>query len=407
MISLIKMALRDLGRNRRRSFFSALALGIGLALLMLIATVINGEFYHALDAAIKLQSGDLQVRAGSYDESKTSLAWKDLIADPQAMASQIAGLAPVQVATPRLYASGIVASGNQSLGVRIVGIDPASAANAPYRDGLVNGQFLAADDQKGIYIGWSLADKLGLKTGDTLMLMSNTSNGDVDQQPFEIRGIFNIHEPIIDQGTVFLPLAKAQALTKTENHASLIFVLLKDRSQTAAVVNALKTSQYQVKTWEQLNDLLVTTEQMVGAYYYLIYLIVLGITATVIVNTLIMAVFERTREIGILAAIGMKASRIMAMFFAESTLLAVGGIVIGLALGAVLVYWDVNYGVYIGNMGVSGMLLGDRLLGRFVPGDVVTVAVLALVVALVSALYPALLAARMEPVEALRGGKQA
>ena len=131
MIQLIKMAYRDLGRNRRRSLLSALALGIGLALLLLMASVIAGELRGSLDSSIKLQSGNLQVRAKTFDENKTSLAWTDLVENPDKIAGQIAGLPQVQVATPRLYASGIVTAGDNSLGVRIMGIDPPSAANAP------------------------------------------------------------------------------------------------------------------------------------------------------------------------------------------------------------------------------------------------------------------------------------
>jgi ABC-type lipoprotein release transport system permease subunit len=405
MMQLYKMAFRDLGRNRRRSIFSSLALGIGLALLLLMAAVITGEMRDAVDASIKLQSGDLQVRAKSYNEDKTSLAWEDLIADPDQISAQIASLAPVAVATPRLYASGIVATGDVSMGVRIIGIEPGSPANAPYQEGMVSGDFLTTDDREGVLIGQSLADKLKLKAGDTVNLLVNTSNGSVDQQPFTIRGIYTTHTPGFDQSTVFLPLAKAQAITQAGNHASLIFVLLKDREQTNAVVAALQSSQYQVLTWQQQNQIIDQTEQLANAFMIVIYLIVLGITATVIVNTLIMSVFERTREIGILSAIGMKGSRIMAMFFAESSLLAIGGIFIGLVLGGLLVAYFARYGFYIGNIGVTGITLGERIYAYLKPGDAIYLTILAFVVTLVASLYPALLAARMEPVVALRSEK--
>ena len=405
MIHLYKMALRDLGRNRRRSFFSALALGLGLALLLLMAAVIAGEMRGALESSIRLQSGHLQVRAPSYDEDKTSLAWKDLIEHPDQLAAQIASLSQVKVATPRLFASGIVAAGNESVGVRIVGIDPSSEANAPFRDGMVTGEFPTADDREGILIGQPLAEKLSLESGDRINLLVNTSNGDVDQQPFVIRGIYSTHTPGYDQSVVFMPLAKAQAIAQAENHASTIFVLLKDRDQAGAVIAALQTGPYQIKTWEQMNQVLVQTEQMAGAYMFLIYLIVLAITATVIINTLIMAVFERTREIGILSAIGMRGGRIMAMFFAESSLLAVGGIAMGLVLGGLLVAYATQYGFFIGNLGVTGILLGERIYAYLTLKDTISLTVMAFVVTLLAALYPALLAARMEPVEALHGGK--
>jgi ABC-type lipoprotein release transport system permease subunit len=405
MIQLYKMALRDLGRNRRRSFFSALALAIGLALLLLMAAVINGEYRGSLDTSIRLQSGHIQVRAKNYNEDKSSLAWEDLVENPGVIAAQIAALPPVQVATPRLYGNGIVETGDQSVGVRIMGIDPPSPANAPFQNGLVSGAFLTADDQKGIVIGQPLADKLGLKTGDQVNVLANTSNGDVDQQPFIIRGTYTTHTPAFDESTIFMPLIKAQAIAKAGDHASAIFILLKDRDQIGAVVAALQTSQYDVITYLQMNELIVQTEDVSNSYMMLLYLIILGITATVIVNTLIMAVFERTREIGILSAIGMKGMRIMAMFFAESSLLAVGGIAMGLLLGAILVAYATYVGFYLGNLGVTGMLLGERIYAYATLNDTITLTITAFVITLLAALYPAMLAARMEPVAALRGGQ--
>ncbi len=407
MLQLYKMAFRDLGRNRRRSFLSALALAIGLALLLLMAAVVAGEIKASMDSSIKLQSGDLQVRASSYNEDKAGLAWKDLIANPDQVAAQIASLAPVQVATPRLFASGIIAVGDNTAGVRVIGIDPPSAANAPYRDGLVSGMFLSADDRQGVLIGQTLADKFNLKAGETVNLLVNTANGKVDQQPFIVRGIYTTHTPTYDENTVFLPLAKAQAMTQTENHASTIFILLKDRDQTDAVAAALQGNNYQVKTWVQMNDLLVQFQQLSDAYMVVLYLIVLAITATVIVNTLIMSVFERTREIGILAAMGMRGGRIMAMFLAESSLLAVGGIAMGLALGALMVYYATVHGFYIGNYGASGIMLGDTIYAHLTASDTVKLTITAFIISLLAALYPAALAARLEPVDALRGGKLA
>jgi len=405
MIQTIKMAWRDLGRNRRRSFFSALALGIGLALLLLIASVLDGEMRGSMDTAINLQSGHLQVQSKTYNVDKMSLDWQDLVENPAQIAAQVSALEPVKVATPRLFVSGIVGSGEQSAGVRIYGVDTASAANAPYKDGMIAGSYINNDDRDGVLMGQTLADKMGLKAGDTFNLLVNTSNGDVDEQQFTIRGIYSTRTPGFDESTLIMPIAKAQAISGAGDRASTIFVLLKDREQTDAVVNALQSSQYQVKTWRQLNDVLVQTEQLSSGYMVLIYLIVLAITATVIVNTLIMAVFERTREIGILTAIGMKSRRVMTMFFAESALLAVAGIIIGLILGGMMVWYFTTYGFFIGNMGVNGIMLGERIYAHLTLNDAVTLSLLAFVVTLLAALYPALLAARMEPVVALRGGE--
>lgn len=400
------MAFRDLGRNRRRSFFSSLAVALGLAMLLLLAATVKGEMSGAMDSTIKLQSGHLQVRGTSYDEGKTSLRWEDLIANPEQVAAQIAGLAPVELATPRLFASGILAVGDESAGVRVFGIDPASAANAPYRAGMTSGSFLTADDRNGILIGKTLADKLTLKAGDTVNLSVNTSNGEVDEQPFIIRGIYDTNSGGFDGVTVFMPIAKAQTITQTEKHASTIFVLLKDKEQTNTVANALQSPNLQVLTWTKMNELGVQAETLANSYMIMLYLIVLGITGTVIVNTLIMAVFERTREIGILMAIGMKSRRVMAMFLSESALLAVGGIIMGLILGLLSVLLFSIIGFHIGNIGYStSFLVGNVIYPQFSLNDTVNLTILTFIITLLAGLYPAFMASRLEPVEALHGGK--
>ena len=405
MINLFKMAIRNIGRNRRRSFMSALALALGLTLLFFMAGVVEWEMKDSMENTIRLQSGHLQVRNQNYNEDKTSLAWEDLIEAPQAVAAQVASLAPVQVATPRLYVSGIVAVGEQTAGVRILGIDPASAANAPFQDGLQSGAWLAADDREGILIGKTLAEKLALNTGVTAPLLVNTSNGEVDQQNFTIRGIFDTGIPTYDESIVLLPLAKAQAIAQAGDHASMIFVLLKDRAQTDAVVAALHSGQYETKTFTQLNPLFVQFDQLANSFMIILYLIVLAVTVTVIVNTLLMSVFERTREIGILAAIGMKSGGIMTMFFIESVILAVGGILFAIIAGAPLVNWLGGIGIPITNFGLTNFLLGERLHSVVTAKAILNLSVLAIVVTLLGALYPARVAAKMEPVEALHAAQ--
>jgi ABC-type lipoprotein release transport system permease subunit len=102
MMQILKMAFRDLGRNRRRSFFSALAVGGGLALLIVMSSVVAGEMGSALESAINLQTGHIQIRAATYDENKSSLKWEDLVANPDEIVTKIAALSQVKAATPRL-----------------------------------------------------------------------------------------------------------------------------------------------------------------------------------------------------------------------------------------------------------------------------------------------------------------
>ncbi len=403
MTQAFKLAFRNLGRNKSRSLLSALAVGVGMALLLLMVSVLEGEMTGALQNTIRLQSGHLQIRPVSYEEGKISLKWEDLIADPDQVAGQIKSLSQVTVATPRLIASSILTLSDESKGVQILGIDPDSAANQPFREGMIAGEFIKADDREGILIGNILSDKLSLKVGDKVNLLVTTSNGDVNEQLFTVRGIFTTRTPGYDESTVMMPLAKAQAITATENHASTIFVMLQNDKDAEAVAQAIQSNNYKVLTWREQNVFITQFEDYANAFFIVLYLIVLGITATVVTNTLVMAVFERTREIGILAAIGMKGRGIMAQFLAEAALLATGGVIGGLIIGGALVAYFTVYGIYIGDFGITGVLFEDRIYAHLTLENTINLAIITYIITLVASLYPARLAARMEPVEALHG----
>lgn len=403
MTQLFKMAFRDLGRNKRRTILSALAVTIGMGLLLLMAATVSGEIRGALENSVKLQSGHLQIRATNYEESKVSLKWEDLIQNPDQIVAQVMALPQVAVATPRLFATGIITLGDNSRGVQVIGIDPASAANQPIRQGVIAGDFITRDDREGIVLGKPLADKFKVNVGDQVSLLVNTSDGTVNEQNFVVRGIYTTENYLYDQDTIFMPLAKAQTITGTEDHTSTIFVMLKDRDQADAVAMALQTSGYKILTWRKMNELVVEFDKFAGAYMVVLYLIVLGITATVVTNTLVMAVFERTREIGILSAIGMKGPRIMAQFLTEAFLIATSGVIGGLILGGLLVAYASRYGFTIGNVGVTGFLIGDTIYAYLKVQDMIALTITTYIITLIASLYPAMLAARMEPVEALHG----
>ena len=403
MLQTFKLAFRNIGRNKTRSLLSALAVAVGMALLLLMASVMEGEMRGAMQNSIRLQSGHLQIRPASYDENKISLKWEDLIENPDQVVEKVKSLPQVTAATPRLIASAILSISDESKGVQVLGIDPASEANQPFRTGMIDGQFIQADDREGILIGQTLADKLGLMVNDNVNLLMTTSNGDVDEQLFTVRGIYSTRIPSYDESTILMPLAKAQAFTATENHASTIFVLLQTPEQADPVAQALIAPNLRVLTWREQNALITQFEDFAGVSLIIFYLIVLGITATVVTNTLVMAVFERTREIGILAAIGMKGRGIMAQFLMEAALLATGGVIGGLLIGGALVAYFTVYGIYIGDYGVTGLLFEDHIYAHLTLENTISLTIVTYVITLLASLYPARLAARLEPVEALHG----
>ncbi len=398
------IAYRDLGRNRRRSFFSLMAVALGLTLLIVLDGFISGIMESTLENSIRLETGHVQVRATSYEDEKVSLQWDDLLDSPDALAARASALSEVRAAAPVLWASGILNTREESVGTRIFGIDATSSLYDPFREAMVAGEFLAPDDRRGILIGQRLADDLGLGVGDRASLAVVDSDGRGTEGTFTIRGLFSTGVFSYDDGAVFMPLSKAQALTRTDGHASAIVLLLHRQDDADQVAAALKSPGVAVLTWEKLLEVFLITIETGMAFYVILYGIVILIVAVIIANTLLMSVFERIRELGILAALGMKGWQIMLMFFLEAALLGLAGLAVGIVLGSAGVAYLAQTGIPIGSMGeaAAGIALGSTMNARFNPGGMLSLSAWTFAITLLASLYPAWFAARLEPVEALR-----
>jgi ABC-type lipoprotein release transport system permease subunit len=398
------IAYRDLGRNRRRSIFTLLAVALGLALLMNLHGLIAGVIDGTLQNSIRLQTGHVQVRASSFDNQKLSLQWKDLLDTPAALVARAAAMPGVKAAAAVLWAGGVLSTGNDSAGVQLYGVDTTSTICAPIRQGMVAGQFLTADDREGILIGKHLADSLGLAVGRTVNVAVVDANGQPSQTTFTIRGLFATGTPSYDDSAIILPLAKAQAFTSTQGRASAVVILLNRQDDAAKVAAAMDGPGLTALTYLDLNQVLLTTMQLGLVFYKILDFIVILVVAVIIANTLLMAVFERIREMGILAALGMKGRQIMLMFLLEAATLGLAGIVVGFALGSAGVEYLAHTGIYMGDMATaaSGIALGTSLYSQYDLATFAWLCLATLIVILLAALYPAWFAARREPAEALR-----
>lgn len=398
------IAYRDLLRNRRRSLFTMLAVALGLALLIVLNGYIAGVLEDSLQNSIRLQTGHVQLRAQSYAEEKVSLQWKDLLNQPEEIAMRASALPAVQAAAPVIWATGMLNTADESGGVRVYGIDTTSALYTPIQNGLVAGAYLAADDRNGILIGQNLADSMGVGVDQKISLTVVDADSEPIEGIFTIRGLFNTGIPSYDDSALFMPLSKAQAFTRTERHASAIMMLLHQQADTDSVAATLATPGITALTWRDLNAILLQTMATGMSFYMILDAIVMLIVAVLIANTLLMAVFERIREMGILAALGMKGSQIRTMFLLEATILGLVGIVVGLGIGCAGVAYLATAGIPVGDMGkaADGIALGTVLYARFVPGTFAVLSGVTFVIILLASLYPAWFAARLEPVDALR-----
>jgi ABC-type lipoprotein release transport system permease subunit len=398
------IAYRDLGRNRRRSGLTMLAVTLGLTLLVLMSGLVAGIFDSMISNSILLSSGHVQVRAEDYVMERPSLKWGDLLDNSAELLGSAAGIPGVETVAPVLWAGGFINTVDDLVGVSVTGIDPNSSFHDPIRGGLVSGEYLSIDDREGVLVGVKLAEELGLNVGSKISLLVNTSDGDTDEDVFNVRGVFSTGIVNYDSGTVYMPLPKAQAISGAGDRLSALILLTEDAEMAKPVAAALRSPGYSVVTWEDMNALILQAIDQGMIFYYLIYGIVILVVAVLIANTLLMGVFERTRELGILAALGMKGRQITAMILLEAGSLALLGILGGIILGSLLVWYLSLNGIPIGDdvaSMVEGIAYPSVFFAKIAPRDTIALSLAMLVIVLLGALYPARFAARLEPVEAL------
>ncbi len=399
------IAYRDLLRNRRRSILTLLAVALGLAMLMMFNGLIAGVWQDALQNSIQLRTGHLQLRAPTYQEKKLSLQWQDLLDNPGGLATRLNQMSEVKAAAPVLWAGSILSTGDESVSLQIFGIDPTSPLYDPIRESLVSGDFLTPDDRSGIMIGQPLAASLGVGVGQRVNLALVNADGNAETANFTIRGLFSTGIVSYDESAVFMPLGKAQAMAGTGDRASAIVVLLHRQDDAEKMAAAIQSPGVATLTWREANEFVLQTVDTAMGFYAILDGIVMLIVAVIIANTLLMAVFERFREIGILAALGMKRRQIMQIFLFEASILGLAGIVVGFALGSVGVVYLSNVGIPIGaaaSVAGSNFAIGSTMYAHYAPDTFFWLAVWTLVFVLLASLYPARYAARQEPVDALR-----
>ncbi len=397
------IGFRDLMRNQRRTFFTALAVALGLALLIVMNGFIAGILDDALQNSIRLQTGHVQVRAESYEDSQRSLQWRDLLENPGTIAIQAAALPGVTAATPLLWSNTILNTSNESVGLQMYGIDPGAALYDPIRASLVAGSLIEANDRGGVMIGKRLADSLGIRLGENVSLTTIDANNEPAEGIFAVRGIFDSGVLIYDEGTIFMPLAKAQSFAQTGDRASAVVLLLHDEDAAEQVAAALDVPGSQVLTWRTLNAVFIETVNVAMSFYIILDAIVMLIVAVIIANTLLMAVFERIREIGILAALGMKRGQILQMMLFEAGMIALIGIAFGVMIGLGGVALLTQNGFVMGEMAGSADTIpfSGVVYAKFAPQTFTWLAIWTFLIAILASLYPAWFAARLEPVKAL------
>jgi ABC-type lipoprotein release transport system permease subunit len=402
-----KLAWRNMWRNWRRTVIAVVAIVLGLILLLLMDGLIRGSDQAIFGNAVRVYGGNLQVHAPGYRDKAARLPMLPLD-DPEAVVQAARALPDVQAVAQRINTAGIIINHGTSVPVAITAIQPdVEAPISLQAENVSQGRFLLPDDGDAIYIGKALADRLGVGVGDSVTLLGRSKNEAMRQHNFNVVGIYDLHTPDAEKGTVFIPLADAQTLYNLRDQVTEVPIFLKQIGSEAAVMTALQNQlpNYEIDSWQTLKGDLKETLDAKFAYTSFFGIVVIIIASIGILNLMLMAVFERTREMGVLAALGMKGRQVMGLFLLEGSLIGAVGAVIGCAIGFLLIALmgsaGLDFSKMTTGMGEVGVLMSGKIYPTITAVDLVTRAILVVVIAAIASLYPAWQASRKEPSKAL------
>lgn len=418
---LMKMAWRNMWRNWRRTSIALVAIVLGLVLLLFLDGVIKGSDQAMFGNAVRVYGGNIQVHAPGYGDKAHRLPLLPLenpdavvqtaLIQPQTVAA--AGLQAtrtqpqVVAAAKRINTGGLITSREGTFPVRITAIEPAvEEVISIQAENIAAGRYLLPEDGDAVLIGKGLADLLEVNVGDRVTLLGKSQHETMRQRTMTIVGIYDLGMADAEKGVVFITLPEAQSLYNLRDQATEVSITLGSVGQEKLVMPALQAALpgYEVDSWETLRPEMRQTMDIKSAVTSVFGFIVLFIAAIGILNLMLMAVFERTREMGVLAALGMKGRQVMTLFLLEGSMIGAVGAVIGGTLGLALLWMVAQVGIdlgYASGMGEMTALMGSRLYPTYDLIDAVNRGIAVIFIAALASLYPAWQASRREPAEAL------
>ena len=400
------MAWRNVWRNRRRTLVILTAVVIGVWSMICVGALSRGIADQMVQNGIATLTGHLQIHQRGF---RSDPVVENSITDTDAVLARLPALLPPGSRwSVRVRVSAVAANARHSGGVTLVGVDPAREAQVSFiGNGVATGAFLPADAPWAIVVGRALAEQFDTRPGRKLILMSQDTAREIASRAFRITGVFDAEMAATEKQFVFVHLAQAREMLKLGGGASEVAIVLPDPRLVDTVAHRLRTALAlegcEVHTWRELLPLVTAILKMYDVFIFLWFLVVFVAMSFGIVNTTLMAVFERIREFGLLRALGMKPSGIVASVLTESLMLLALGSAVGNALGLASVLALSDRGIDLSAMaaGLEFAGMGRVIIPRIVTLDLALANGVVLVLGAVVSVYPALKAARFTPVEAL------
>ena len=403
MTGTLQLVFRNLYRQRRRSGIALLAVTFGVVALVLAGGFIEWGLWFGRESTIHSQLGHLQIVRQDYYGKGIADPYNYLLPKESPELAQVMALNDVAAVGPRLSVSGLASLGDATISFIAEGVDAAVEKDLSRSLTIRAGANLSPSDPKGIIMGQGLAANLDAHVGDSIVLLASPVNGGMNAVEVTVRGLFSTITKAYDDAALRMPIAMARTLLRVDGAHTWVILLNKTeltRETAARVRQVIAGSAYQVLEWRELADFYNKTETLLVRQFGIVKTIIGIIIILSITNTMMMAVMERTGEIGTIMALGVRRRDVMTLFVTEGFVLGVVGAAMGLLVGYILA-------AIISFVGIPmppppGM--ADAYTARILvtPQLAAESFILAVLTTLLASVYPAWKAAKMEIVDALR-----
>ena len=398
-----RLAWRNLWRNKERSLLMITAVAIAVCAMLFMVAMTRGFMQGILDSGINKLPGHMQAHAAQYLDdpsidhrfSAPSEATHSVLNDPS-----------VARWFQRIKVPAVVQSEYASQGVTLLGIEPERETQDQRLGYKVVGGNDITSQSNGILIGAKLAEKLETELGKRIVLMTQSGDGGLAERGYRIVGIYQTTFVANEEAEVYLPLGQAQTLLKVPNQISELALFTSDIGELERLQDSLQTAlgaKIEVLRWDQIDEYLSASMKTMSGFVFIIVAVVFLTLSFALVNTLIMAIFERTSEIGLLLALGLKPRSVVAALTLESMVMIGIGLVVGnvLAQGILFGFGD---GIDLSSVAEGLAMAGASpyLSAQVHVADWLTTNLLVLLLGLLTSWWPARRAARLDPVEALQ-----
>jgi len=403
----LTMAWRNVWRNRRRSALTVSVIALSLTFNILMRGIGDGFHEQMVDNSVRAHIGHLQVhRSGYHDDPGLNRT----LPDPAAVQRALAALPGVRGYSLRVLGDGLASTDDNSAGIAIVGIDPTEERTVTTIErAITEGRYLDGPDPRPILVGDRLATTLKTRVGDKVVLLVQAADGSMGAQLFRVGGLFRSGSPDLDRNVAYVRRSDAQDLFALGDRVTEAVVLLESSAAVegaqASLAAALAGGTYEVLTWSQVEPFLEQFIVLDDAFFYIIVGILFIVISIGILNTILMSVFERVREFGVMMALGTRPRQVVRLVVLEAIVLAAVGSAVGGTLGSLATLYFADAGIDLSSFAEGAASIGITttvVYSELTAANVILSNLAVFVLVVLVALYPAVHAARLRPVDAIR-----